>query len=109
MKKTLIVTVCFCAVLGLVIVGCGQKKAAVSQEAITTAKSMSSVDQQGKYLEQQAQAFLNSKNYKEALNTAQYLLREVNSESKKAQDVLEKAKAEMQSTLKEKFNALTKK
>lgn len=55
-------------------VACGltscAKKAANSQQAIEQSKSMNTADEQVKYLTAQANAFLNSKEYQEAINTA---------------------------------------
>ena len=75
--------------------GCGQKKAGSSQEAIDTAQAMQTVQQKVDYLIAQAQTFYNSKAYPDAVATCQYVLSNLDKESQKALEVLNKAKEEM--------------
>lgn len=100
MKKLLVLFCVSLLVFGLALSACGQKKAASSSEAIETAKAMDSVEKQADYLVKQAELFYKSKEYKDAVASAQYVLNNVDKESQKAQDLLDKAKEEMGSALK---------
>lgn len=100
--KKLLVLCCVCFVcLSLAFIGCSQKKAATSSEAIANAKSINSVDAQVDYLVKQAEMFYASKEYKEAVTTAQYVINNIDKESEAAQNLVEKAKAEMSGALKD--------
>ena len=77
-----------------VVFGCA-KKAANSQEAIENAKQMKTVEEQANYLVGQANAFVNSKNFDEAINTAKYVLANLDSNSQAAKDIVTKATEEM--------------
>jgi hypothetical protein len=78
------------AMVSLVAAGCA-KRAASSSEAIEHAKTLTVPQEQVNYLVGQAQAFLSSKNYQEAIKTAQYVLSNVDANAQAAKDVLEKA------------------
>jgi hypothetical protein len=94
--KKLLVLFCVCIlVFGMALAACGQKKAASSSEAIDTAKAMDSVEKQADYLVKQAELFYESKEYKDAVASAQYVLNNLDKESAKAQELVEKAKAEL--------------
>ena len=75
-------------------VGCA-KKAASSAEAIQHAQVLSTPQQKADYLVGQARAFLNSKEYQEAIKTAQHVLASIDANSQAARDLLEKAKAQL--------------
>ena len=94
MKKSLVVTIAVLFV-SLSIWGCTQK-AANSSEAIQAAQAKQTVEQKTDYLISQANAFLSSKEFDEAIKTAQYILSNLDKESTAAQSIIEKAKAEMQ-------------
>jgi hypothetical protein len=81
---------------GVMFAGCGPQKEASSQSAIEKSKSMATVEEKVDYLTKQADAFLNSKDFQKAVDIAQYILAEVDKESVKAKDLLEKAKAELE-------------
>ena len=85
---------------GLLLSGCAQQKAASSKEAIEAAKAIEAVEQKAAYLLNQARAFYNSKEFQEAVNTAQYILSYVDKNSQAARDLLEKAKAALASAAK---------
>ena len=76
------------------IAGCGQK-AASSSEAIQHAQTLKTPQQQADYLVTQAQSFLNSKQYQEAIQSAQYVLAKIDVNSQAARDLLEKAKTQL--------------
>ncbi|MFC1657864.1 hypothetical protein ACFL1D_00610 [Candidatus Omnitrophota bacterium] len=80
--------------------GCAQEKAASSREAIEAAKAMETMEQKAAYLIQQAKAFYNSQDFKNAVNTAQYILSYVDKDSQAAKDLLEKAKQALASAAK---------
>ena len=99
--KKLLLFFCVCLlVFGFALAACGQKKASSSSEAIDTAKAMESVEKQANYLVKQAELFYTSKEYKDAVASAQYVLNNLDKESAKAQELLEKAKAELGGALK---------
>jgi len=75
--------------------GCGQPKAESSKAAIDKAKAMETIEEKTKYLISQAEAFYNSKQFQEAMDTAQYVLRHVDKDSQKAASLLEKAKQDL--------------
>ncbi|PIQ83435.1 MAG: hypothetical protein COV75_07310 [Candidatus Omnitrophica bacterium CG11_big_fil_rev_8_21_14_0_20_63_9] len=77
-----------------VMAGCA-KQAASSSEAIQHAKTLKAPEQQTDYLVSQAQAFMNSKDYQEAIKTAQYVLSSVDVRSQAATDLLGQAKAKL--------------
>lgn len=74
--------------------GCS-KPAASSSEAIQHAQTLKTVEQQAEYLMSQAQAFVNSKDYQEAIKTSQYVLSSVDTRSQAATDLLAQAKAKL--------------
>jgi outer membrane PBP1 activator LpoA protein len=92
MRKDLSIIVVFCLVLGLGLVGCAQQKAASSGEAIEASKSMETVEQKVDYLVGQAKVFYNSKDFQQAVDVAQYILRSLDKDSQEAKNLLEKAK-----------------
>ncbi|HSV43032.1 MAG TPA: hypothetical protein VLJ10_00615 [Candidatus Bathyarchaeia archaeon] len=80
----------------LIVSGCAkQPKTANSSEAIAASKQLESVEKKVQYLASEAQAFLSQEKYQEAINTAQYILNDVDQNSKAAMDVIEKAKAQL--------------
>jgi hypothetical protein len=81
---------------GVLLLGCGQKPAANAQQAIEDSKSKGSVQQQVDYLVGQAKAFLSKDNYTDAMTVANHVLANVDQNSKAAQEVLIKARDEMQ-------------
>lgn len=93
MKKALVfflvVSVAFIAV------GCTQK-AATSQEAIENSRQLKTVDEQVKYLVKQANAFINSQEFDQAIKSAQYILGNLDKNSAEAKSIIETAKAELQ-------------
>lgn len=85
--------------IGLILTGCGQKKAASSDEAIANAKAMETTQQKVDYLVNQAEAFYESEQYKDAVESAQYVIRNLEKDSKEAREVLEKARKELGSAV----------
>ena len=94
MKRAASMLVVISLVGGLAVFGCA-KKAANSQEAITTAKGMKTVDEQVNYLVGQANTFVNSKDFDDAINTAKYILGNLDSNSQAAKDIVTRATEEM--------------
>lgn len=92
MKKNFILIMVLSLVFGLILTGCGAKKAESSREAISTAKTMETSEEKISYLVGQAKAFYNSKEFQGAVDIAQYLLRYVDKDSQAAKDLLQKAK-----------------
>lgn len=77
--------------------GCA-KKEANSQQAIEQSKSMKTVDEQVKYLTGQANDFINSKQFDQAIATAKYVLANLDPNSSEAKSILAKAQAELTKT-----------
>ena len=61
---------------------------------------METTEQKADYLLKQANAFYNSKEFQEAVNTAQYILRYLDKDSQQAKDLLQKAKEALASAAK---------
>ncbi len=76
-------------------VGCA-KKSGSPNEAIQTAQSFKTAGEKADYLIKQAEAFYNSKEFQQAIETAQYVLNNLDKESQPAKDLIEKAKAQLQ-------------
>ena len=91
------------SILGLfllvTVAGCGQKKAASSEEAIANAGAMETTQEKVDYLIGQAEVFYNSKQYKDAVESAQYILRNLEKDSEEAEKILAKAKTELGSAV----------
>jgi hypothetical protein len=91
-------------VLGLVMtIGCGMfisagcaKNSSSPSEAIQYSQTLKTVQEKSDYLIKQANAFINSKDYQKAIDTAQYVLNNLDKNSQPAQDLIEKAKSMMQ-------------
>ena len=78
------------------LISCSQQpKSANAQQAIDQSKSMKTVDEQTKYLVSQANLFVNSKDFDQAVQTAKYVLANLDANSQEAKNILEKAAEEM--------------
>ena len=109
MKRLLGASVVIFLVLGLTVVGCGQKKAASSSEAIEAANAMETVQQKVDYLIGQAKAFYNSKEYQKAIDTAQYVLAYLDKNSQEAKNLLEKARDQLEAAARKTVDDVKKK
>ncbi len=94
---------------GAMTAGCGQKQTASAQEAIEVSKSKGTVQEQADYLVGQAQTFLSKENYDQALVTANHILTNLDQNSKAAQDILMKARTDMQNAAQGTVNDVKKK
>ena len=97
MKRGLLTITVLTILVSVVLTGCGGGKAASSSAAIDTAKTMETTEQKVNYLVGQAKAFYNSKDFQDAVDVAQYILRYLDKDSQKAKDLLEDAKAALAS------------
>lgn len=89
--------------VAVLVAGCGQQaKTANSSQAIEQAKTMKTVDEQVKFLVAEANAFIGSKQYQDAVNAAQYILASLDKNSQEAKGILEKATAELTQVAQEK-------
>lgn len=95
LTKTGMVALSALVMVSMAAAGCA-KRAASSSEAIEHARTLKAPEEQANYLISQAQAFLGSKNYQEAVATAQYVLANVDANSKAARGVLQQAKAQLE-------------
>jgi hypothetical protein len=75
--------------------GC-TKKSGSPDEAIQFSQTLKTVQEKADYMIKQAEAFYNSKEYKQAIDTAQYVLSNLDNNSQPAKDLIEKAKAQLQ-------------
>ena len=75
-----------------------QPAASNAQQAIEQSKAKGDVQSQVNYLSGQAKAFVNSKNFDQAVAVANYILNNLDKNSQAAKDILAQAKAEMQKT-----------
>lgn len=94
MKRWIVTALAVC-VVPVLLVGCGAKKEESAQAAIQKSKEFESVEKQVDYLVDQAKKFYNSKEYTEAVNTAQHVLANLEKESEEAKAILEDAKEEL--------------
>lgn len=108
MKKGLVLMLTVCVALGLVVTGCGEKKAESSSEAIEVAKAMETTEEKVDYLVGQAKAFYGSKEFQDVVGAAQYILRYLDKDSQEAQNLLEKARDQLTAAAKEVLKAAEK-
>ena len=96
MKKVLLLGIVICLSFGVLLgVGCTKKSGSAS-EAIQNSQSLKTVQEKADYLMKQAQAFYNSQEFQQAIQTAQYVLSNLDKNSQAAKDLIEKAKAQLQ-------------
>ncbi len=96
------------AVLAVGVVGCAQKpQSANADEAIKYADQLADVQAKVAYLVKEANAFLSSKNYDQAVSTAKYVLGKLDSNSAEAKGVLTKAEEEIKKLAAQKIDAAT--
>ncbi len=96
MKKSKILLSVFCAVFVFGLVGCAQQpKSASSQDAIQQAKNLKTVEEQVKYLVNEANAFVSSEKFDEAIRISKYVLSALDKDSLDAKNVLEKAQVKL--------------
>jgi hypothetical protein len=99
MKQNLIILnlVVVCAVA---LFGCAKKPtAANSSDAINQSQNLQTAEEKANYLVDQARGFITTKQYDEAMKTAQYVLSNVKQDSQEARNVLQKAADEMKANL----------
>lgn len=95
MKRGALVLVAAVLCASVALTGCGAPKEASGQAAIQKSQTMATVQQKTDYLIGQAKAFMNSKDYDQAITIVQHVLNRVNSDSQEARALLEKARAEV--------------
>ncbi len=96
MRKLLLLGLVICLSCGIFLsAGCAKNSGSVS-EAIQNSQSLKTVQEKANYLIGQAQAFYNSKEFQKAVETAQYVLNNLDKNSQVAKDLIEKAKAQLQ-------------
>ena len=92
-----------CVLITAFAIGCAQgPKSQNASEAIDHAQTLQSVEDQAKYLVSEANGFINSKQFDEAIKSAKYILSKLDAESKEAQSIIEKAQAELKKMAEEK-------
>lgn len=107
-KRAVAVFVVTLICASLVLIGCGAKKEVSGSAAIDKSKTMATVQQKVDYLAGQAKAFINSKEYDQAVSVAQYILSNLDSNSQQARSLLEQAKSDLAAQAKAKLEEVKK-
>ena len=104
------------SVLGVILVGtlffsgCGRTPQSESgKDAISVAQSLSTDKEKVDYLIKEAKAFYNSKEFQQAIDIAQYILKYLDNDSQEAKSLLEKAKEQLQAQVEGAVGEATKK
>jgi hypothetical protein len=84
--------------LAILLFGCTSQQAANSQEAIKESKTKGSVQQQVDYLVKQGEAFINSKDYDDAVAVANHILANLDQNAQEAKNILTKASDNVRKT-----------
>ena len=105
MKRTLIAVLAVMFIAASA-VGCGQQKASSSSEAISRAEMMESMQAKKDYLVGQAKAFYNSDEFQQAVDVAQYILKNLDKDSAEAKQILEDAKSMLQQKMQEGMDSM---
>lgn len=100
MKKTVLFLIALAVVLSA---SACEQRAATSQEAINLAKEKQTIEAQVDYLISQANSFVSSQKFDEAINTAKYILAELDQNSQEAQGIIESAKAGLEKLAQQKI------
>jgi len=95
MKKLLCIGLSVCLCCGMLVSSGCEKKAASSSEAIQNSQSLKTVEEKAAYLLKQAESFYNSKEFQKAIETAQYVLSNLDKNYQPAKDLIEKAQAQL--------------
>ncbi|MFH0826792.1 MAG: hypothetical protein V1923_02730 [Candidatus Omnitrophota bacterium] len=96
MKKALLLGIVMCLSFGMLLnAGCTKKSGSAS-EAIQNSQALQTIQEKVNYLIQQAEAFYNSKEFQQVIETAQHVLSNLDKDSQRAKDLIEKAKAQLQ-------------
>lgn len=90
--------------------GCAQQapKAENSTQAIEQSKALPTTQEKVNYLVNQANAFVSSQNFDQAIETAKYILANLDAESQEAKKIIEKATADLKKMAEEKVQDVKK-
>ena len=105
MKKTTL-GVFLSLIMAVALVGCSQPKAENSGAAIDHAKTLENVEEQAKYLVNQAESFIKSEEYDEGIKVAGYVSSNYEEYKAQAQGLIDEAKAELEKLAKAKAEEL---
>src|SRR5262245_57399339 len=91
--------------------GCAQQQpqAATASQAIEQSKTKGTVEQQAQYLIGEANAFVNSQKFDEAIQAAKYVLANLDANSAEAKGIIEKATAQLKEMAGQNADELTQK
>lgn len=96
MKSNKFVALFTCLVFVAAMAGCSQQpKSANSGDAIQQSKSLKDVEAQVKYLVSEANAYISSEKFDEAVTIAKHVLSQLDSNSAEAKSIIEKAQAQI--------------
>ena len=102
-RRTGVKAAAVCCMAVFILAGCVQQpKTASSNEAVNQAKQLETVEAQVKFLVKEANAFVSSEKFDEAIKTAKYVLSELDQNSLEAKTIIEKAQAELKRMAEEK-------
>lgn len=96
MKKILFLSLVACLIWSMFITIGYTENPVSAKEAIQQSQTFKTVQEKAQYLIQQAQSFYKSKEFQQAIETAQYVLNKIDPKSKQALDLIEKAKVRLQ-------------
>jgi len=96
--KALLAVWCIVALCSgiMICAGCSSKPLGSVSEAIQNSQTFKTVQEKADYMVKQAEIFYNSKDFQKAIDTAQYVLNNIDRESEPAKALIEKAKAQLQ-------------
>lgn len=107
MSRTMLAVWAVAAVL--MITGCArQAKTENSQQAIQQSQQLSTPEEKVDFLVSEAKAFLDEKKYDEGIQTANYILANLDQQSKEAQEIIQTARAEIEKTAREQLEQTKK-
>ena len=95
MHRSFNLVIAACLILSVAVAGCGVKKAESSRAAIDESKALATTQEKVDFLVGQAKAFYNSKQFQDAVDIAQYILRYLDKDSPQAKQLLENAKEQL--------------
>jgi len=111
-RKFAVIMMVLCLTSGIVLTGCGIKKAVTSEDAIKAAQAIEGKHKQERYLLDQAQEFSDAGDFKGALELARYILTSIDRRSSVAREMIQKihdAREEYLKTEREKREQAAKK
>jgi len=101
MNRTVSTFIAMILICGLVFSGCGwikekfEKEPSTAKEAVDISETLDTVEKKTQYLLDQADAFMNRKDFQESIKLSKYILLRLDDGSKEASSLLRKAQSAM--------------